>query len=78
VRAPQGRFDEGLALFGQCCRTVRARALTTRLETAPEKAIDQRDVWVVVQARGWLTRELRASHRWPAIAEKMNWGQVKT
>ena len=41
-----------------------------------EKAIEQRDVWVVVQARGWFTRDLRAIHRWPAIAEKMNWRQI--
>ena len=36
------------------------------------RAIEQRDVWVVIQSAGWLTRELRASPLWPALARQMN------
>jgi tetratricopeptide (TPR) repeat protein len=36
------------------------------------RAIDQRDIWVLVQARGWLARELRASTHGPVILKRLN------
>lgn len=35
------------------------------------RAIDQRDLWVIFNARAWFTRELRASPHWPALAARM-------
>jgi serine/threonine-protein kinase len=36
-----------------------------------ERGIEQRDIWVFVQARAWLTRRLRDHTRWPALAAAM-------
>jgi hypothetical protein len=36
------------------------------------RAIDQREIWVLVQARGWLAQELRASAHGPVILKRLN------
>ena len=38
------------------------------------RAIDQREIWVLVHARGWLAQELRASAHGPVILKKAESG----
>ena len=56
----------GLAAFHWMCGEMEATADWV------DKAIDQRDPFILWSLRLWYGRELRSSHRWPVWMRKMN------
>ena len=67
ARSPQPHWGpQGLVLYSLLIGDIEAAARWYEL------SIEQRDAWVMIQANGWLTRELRASTHWPRLAKLMN------